>query len=71
MQDKHFTFFDASSPMYMLVNSEVAEGDALEALPSFLGRVAILFLAGFLVGTLGVLWGSKQVQKAQFRKFQP
>jgi hypothetical protein len=61
MQDKHFTFFDASSPLYMLVNSEVAEGDPLEALPSFAKRVSVFFLAAFVFGTVGLFWGSRQV----------
>lgn len=29
MQAKHFSFFDASSPLYMVVNSEVAEGSPI------------------------------------------
>lgn len=61
LEEKHFYFLDASSPTYMLVNSEIAEGDLVEAFPAFVGRFAYLFLAGFLLGAVGYLWGSKQV----------
>ncbi len=61
LEEKHFYFLDGSSPTYMLVNSEIAEGDLLEAFPAFITRFAYLFLSGFVLGAVGYLWGSKQV----------
>ena len=61
MEEKHFSFHDGSSPTYMLVNSEVAEGDLGEAFPNFVKRIGVFFLAAFLVGGAGFLFGSQQV----------
>jgi small-conductance mechanosensitive channel len=70
MQAKHFTFFDASSPLYMVVNTEVAEGSPLEIFPTVMKRLGYLLLAAFFVGSLAYLWGSKQVSNIRFRKYK-
>jgi hypothetical protein len=62
--EKHFNFFDAASPTYMLVNSEVAEGDLGEAFPSFVKNLSLLVLAGALVGFVGLIWSNKSVSDA-------
>lgn len=61
MEEKHFSFHDAASPTYMLVNSEVAEGDLVEAFPSLAKRIGLFFLAAFLAGSVGLFFASKQV----------
>ena len=62
MEEKHFSFFDGSSPTYMLVNSEVAEGDLIEAFPNFAKRIGLLFLTAALIGLAGFIWGSSHVR---------
>ena len=53
MEESHNYFFDAASPMYNVVNSEVYEGDLLAAFPAFAGRILLLFGIAFVVGSLG------------------
>lgn len=69
MQDRHFTFFDASSPLYMVVNTEVAEGSPIEIFPTVMKRLGYLFLAALFMGSFGLLWGSKQVHSVAFSKY--
>lgn len=70
MQDKHFTFFDASSPLYMVVNTEVAEGSPSEIFPTTIKRLGYLFLFAFCLGSFSVLWGSKQVNEFILRNIK-
>ncbi len=63
VDQKHFSFFDAASPTYMLVNSEVAEGDLGEAFPSFVKNLAMLVLTGAAIGLTGLLFGNFAVRK--------
>jgi hypothetical protein len=65
--EKHFTFFDAASPTYMVVNSEVAEGDLGEALPNFVKNLSALFAAALFIGGVGLFWGSQLVNHLLFR----
>lgn len=60
-EEKHYTFFDAASPTFMLVNSEVAEGDLIEAFPNFAKNLALFTLTGAFVGMLGYLWSNRPV----------
>ena len=71
MQDKHFTFFDASSPLYMVVNTEVAEGSPIEIFPTTMKRLGYLLLFALFIGSLPALWGSKQVNDFVIRKIKP
>jgi hypothetical protein len=61
MDEKHFFFNDSASPTYMLVNTEVAEGDLLEALPALCRRLGIWFAAAILFGGINFLFSSQQV----------
>ena len=45
----------------MLVNSEVAEGDLIEAFPIFTQRLAAFFAAALVMGSIGYLWSSGHV----------
>jgi hypothetical protein len=45
----------------MLVNSEVAEGTIWEAFPALVMRMGALLVAGFLVGSLGLIWAKRPV----------
>jgi hypothetical protein len=65
--EKHFTFFDAASPTYMVVNSEVAEGDLGEALPNFVKNLSALFAAALFIGGVGLFWGNQLVNHLLFR----
>jgi len=58
VDEKHFTFFDASSPTYMVVNSEVGEGDLEDALPRFVRNLSALFAGALLIGGVGLFWGN-------------
>ena len=62
MEESHNYFFDAASPIYNVVNSEVYEGDLLAAFPAFAGRILVLFGVAFVVGSLGSLYASRPVK---------
>ena len=61
MEEKHFSFFDGASPTYMLVNSEIAEGDPIEALPLLFQRMGILFGFAMIIGSFSYIFISNQV----------
>ncbi len=65
--EKHFTFFDAASPTYMVVNSEVAEGDLGEAFPRFAKNLSAFFAFALLIGGASLLWGNQLVNESIFR----
>jgi hypothetical protein len=61
IDEKHFQFNDGGSPTYILVNTEVYEGDIVEAMPNFLGRMGLVLLAATAIGSLGFIFGSSHV----------
>lgn len=67
-EEKHYTFFDAASPTFMLVNSEVAEGDVGDVLPAFAKNFSVLILAGALIGLAGYIWDSRSVPNSLLKK---
>lgn len=71
MEEKHFSFFDGASPTYMLVNSEVAEGDVIEAFPLFAKRIGIWILTAFFIGATGYIWSTNQVPSSKIRVSRP
>lgn len=71
MEEKHFSFFDGSSPSYMLVNTEVAEGDIIEGFPLFAKRLGSFFLIALFFGSLGYLFASRKVNEIRKRKPRP
>ena len=61
MEQKHTYFFDGSSPTYVLVNPEVAEGDLVEAFPLFSKRLLFFLLAACFSGSIGYLYVTRHV----------
>jgi hypothetical protein len=69
MDDYNFSWTDSSNPAYYLINTEVAQGNVLEAGFTVLKNIGKLFLVSFMIGGFFYSFNSRPVNGTLFRVF--